>query len=192
MCKNVFVNTRNSFHNQHLQFCHLIGTAKTLLTIYTDKEYETETITLTETELNTHNTSMFRKLQFFTDYMKKLNNIQTEVAWEDDKNWEIDALIAELEKMDADLQKRNQEYSTWFKEFEQSTIVTPGAKGATGGNTRSNTSPTIVLVIPIAPYIRGNAESVKLDKLTPDITTDEINWWIENWESYKVASAFRA
>ena len=89
MCKNVFVNTRNSFHNQNLQFCHIIGTAKTLLAIYTDKEYETETITLTETELNTHNTSMCRKLQFLTDYMKKLSNLQTEVARKDDKNWEI-------------------------------------------------------------------------------------------------------
>ena len=155
----MFVNTKNSFHNQHLQFCHIIGTAKTLQAIYTDKEYETETITLTETELNTHNTSMCRKLQFLTDYMKKLNNLQTEVVRKDDKNWEIDALTAELEKMDADLQKCHLEYSTWFKEFEQSTIVTPGAKGATGGNTRSNTSPTTVLLTPIAPDLRGKGYS---------------------------------
>ena len=61
--------------------------------------------------------------------------------------------------MDADLQKCHLEYSTWFKEFEQSTIVTPGAKGATGGNTRSNTSPTTVLLTPIAPDIRGKGYS---------------------------------
>ena len=91
--------------------------------------------------------------------MKKLNNLQTEVVRKDDKNWEIDALTAELEKMDADLQKCHLEYSTWFKEFEQSTIVTPGAKGATGGNTRSNTSPTTVLLTPIAPDIRGKGYS---------------------------------
>ena len=52
-----------------------------------DKEYETGTVTLVE--LNTHNTSMCRKLQFFTDYMKKLNNLQTEVARKEDKNWDI-------------------------------------------------------------------------------------------------------
>ena len=41
-------------------------------------------------------------------------------------------------------------------------------------------------------YIRGNAESFKPDKLTPNITAGEINWWVANWESYKVVSSFDA
>ena len=80
-----------------------------MLAIYTYKEYRLEQLLV---ELNNHNTSLCRKLQFLTDYMKKLNNLQTEVVRKDDKNWEIDALTAELEKMDADFQKCYLEYST--------------------------------------------------------------------------------